>query len=310
MNAEGENPASRSVPWMWAALERRLSAEALGSLRTACDEVRGGTSGTRTCALLAQVSRTVKRRPLAPSEDERRDAAARLEGWNPERWTLLETARAALILSQRDLAGEAALAATEEAFLYADEGELCALYRTLAHWPAGERFAARAGEGARSNMRSVFEAACCDTPFPVRVFDDLAWRQAVIKCIFVEAPLWRFFGLDGRLSAELARMALDLADERRSAGRTVRPELWLCLGDVAGQRGLESLERELASDHVPGRRAAALALARAGEADRLRSLVTLEANATVRDTMDQALDGRFDQEAFRELDSSARASSS
>jgi hypothetical protein len=122
------------------------------------------------------------------------------------------------------------------------------------------------------------------------------------KCIFTGAPLWRVWGLDRRLSSELARMALDLADERRSAGRPVQHELWLCLGAEGGPRAVASLERELAGDHLPGRRAASLALARAGELDRLRSLVALETEPAVQDTMNRALAGQFDQMAFRALD--------
>ena len=88
-----------------------------------------------------------------------------------------------------------------------------ALYRALVHLPATERFTWRAGEGCRSSMRAVFEAIACDTPFAFRHFDDPAWRQLVIKALFVEAPLWRVYGLDQRLDEELARMALDLAEE-------------------------------------------------------------------------------------------------
>lgn len=190
----------------------------------------------------------------------------------------------------------------EECFRYADVGELCALYRTLALLPEPARFAWRAGEGARSNMRAVFEAACCDTPFPFAHFDDVAWRQAVIKCLFVGGPLWRVYGLDRRLSPELARMALDLADERRAAGRRVFHELWLCLGDQAGARGLAAVERELDGDFPLGRRAAALALGRMGERDRLRSLAAVEADPDVRDALQAALAGRCEQTSFQDLD--------
>src|SRR5262249_26964726 len=79
-------------------------------------------------------------------------------GWSPERWAVLETLRAALVLSRSDLEREGGARAIEEGFRYADEGELRALYRTLAHVPAPERFAWRAGEGCRSNMKSGFEA--------------------------------------------------------------------------------------------------------------------------------------------------------
>ncbi len=288
--------------WLDGALGARLAPEAADWLRAAREEVAAGADGPRLAALLSLASRRVPRGPLAPSADERAAAGAALAGWDPERWTVLEAARAALVLARPDLDIEAGAAAVEEAFRYADVGELCALYRALALLPDPARFAWRAGEGARSNMRAVFEAACCDTPFPFRWFDDVAWRQAVVKCLFVEGPLWRVFGLDRRLSPELARMALDLADERRAAGRRVFHELWLCLGDHAGDRGRAAVEAELAGDFPLGRRAAALALGRMGAADRARELAATETDPAVRDALLAAADGRCDQAAFADLD--------
>ena len=72
----------------------------------------------------------------------------------------------ALILARPDLEQKAGADAIEEAFRYADEGELCALYRALAHVPEFARFAWRAKEGCRTNMVSVFEANVIDTPLP------------------------------------------------------------------------------------------------------------------------------------------------
>ena len=141
-------------------------------------------------------------------------------------------------------------------------GELCALYKTLALLPDSKRFVWRAGEGCRSSMKAVFESVACDSPLPLRHFDDVAWRQMLIKALFVEAPLARVFGLATRLDAETARMALDLADERRSAGRPVNPDTWLLVGKHAGARGVASLERELASGSPAGTAAAAEALAK------------------------------------------------
>jgi hypothetical protein len=263
----------------------------------------GGGSDERFGALLSGASRHARRQPLAPTEAERAAARAAVEGLEIERWTLLETLRVALILARRDLAQPRAVAAMESAFQYADEGELCALYRSLALWPEPKRFAARAGEGCRSNMRSVFEAVACDTPFPAKCFDELAFNQCVIKAIFIGAPLWRVWGLDGRLNPELARMALDLAEERRSAGRPVQPELWLAIGRHGGARGVQSLEKELdpANPNQAGRRAAALALGRAGEAARIDAWLAKEKDPKVVEALRAAKSGAVAQAAFAGL---------
>lgn len=284
-----------------ALLERRLTSESLGWLRASVEQIAAGVSSSRFATLISAASRFAPRRALAPSEEEIGRAARALPGWTPERWTTLEALRVRLIVSRRDLSDEAFVDDFEDCVRYADQGELCALYRSLPHLPHGERFVWRAGEGCRTNMLPVFEAVACDSPFPVRFFDDPAWRQLVIKAVFVGAPLWRVHGLDSRLSPELARMALDLADERRSAHRGVQPELWLCLGEFGGTRALASLEVELASPDPTARSAAALGLARANAVERLQRQLDEEVDDRVRTTIEGALGGQCDQTAFRSL---------
>ena len=272
-------------------LARELPREAAAWLDAARAEVASGADDGRLCALISLASRYAPRGPSLWDPADLARAGRALAGWNPERWTWLECARASLLLAHPRLAGPEGVRAVEEAFRYADVGEACALYRSLALLPEPARFAWRAGEGCRSSMRAVFEAAACDTPFPARWFDDIAWRQMAVKCLFVGAPLARVHGLDSRLDPELARMALDLAEERRSAGRPVQPELWALLGPHGGARGLASIERELERGPSLGRRGAALALARAGATSRLAALAERERDPEVRATMRAALEG-------------------
>jgi len=272
-------------------VEDRLDRKPLEWFRSAAKEVWDGVSDVRYGQVISLASRHVGRVPLVPKESESAGVAKLVEGLCIDRWSLLETVRITLILSRGDLAEESGACAVGEAFRFADEGELCALYRSLAMLPEPERFVWRAAEGCRTNMRSVFEAAALDTPFPFRWFDDVAWRQAVVKCVFIGAPLWRMVGLDERLSPELARMALDLADERRSAGRTVPPDLWMCLGEHGGKRGSDSLEQELDEENPnrAGRMAAAFGLARAGKERQLRALLDREKDAQVAEALRTAL---------------------
>ena len=152
-------------------------------------------------------------------------------------------------------------------------------------------------------MLTVFEANACDTPFPALHLDEIAWRQLVIKAIFVGAPLWRVHGLDRRIDAELARMALDLVDERTSAHREVQPELWLCLGEHGGERGRLAMEAELSrsTSTALGRAGACLGLARSGRGDIVRTYAENETDPLVSDTIQLALDDRFDQKIWRRL---------
>lgn len=255
MNAPGD--------WLGARLRAGLQPASWKWLEEARAEIARGAGLERFCGLVSLASRYVPRRAgLQCKPADLAEAARHCEGWNPERWTLLESARVLLVLARGDLASPAGVAAIEQSFRYADMGELCALYKSLALLPDPKRFVWRAGEGCRSSMKSVFESVACDSPLPVRFFDDVAWRQMLIKALFVEAPLQRVFGLETRLDAEVARMALDLADERRSAGRPVNPDSWRLVGRHGGTRGVASLEREIAAGPPAGKSAASEVLAR------------------------------------------------
>lgn len=54
-----------------------------------------------------------------------------------------------------------------------------------------------------------------------RYLADPMWRQAVLKCVFMDIPLSLVSGLAGRADGELGRMLADLAGERHAAGRTI-----------------------------------------------------------------------------------------
>lgn len=284
--------------WLRDALASRCDERQATWLDERVQELEGGgVADDRFAQLLSLASRFAPRGPLAPTESEIAAAGAVLDGWNPERWTTLEAVRVRLVLARARADAETLPATVEEAFRYADEGELCALYRSLQFLPGPERFAWRAGEGCRTNMKSVFEANACDTAYPAAHLDDVAWRQLCVKTLFVEAPLWRVSGLDDRIDSELARMVLDLVDERRSAGRAIYPELWLCLGDEPTERALASIETELDGHDELSRKGAILALGRLGQTERLVE-IERDGGSVFGPTAQWALMGRLDQSAF------------
>lgn len=292
----------QGLAWIEAALGERLDDSGLEWWNRTREEIAEGVTPTRFSLLLSSASRWVKNRPLEPDAAALEGASRILEGWNPQRWSTREAARVGFVLSRYDLEEERGAEAIEDAFRYSDESEAVALYRSLALLPHGERYVWRAGEGCRTNMLSVFEATALDTPYPFTHFDDATFDQAAIKAIFVGAPLWRLYGLDRRLTPKLAAMALDLADERRSAHREVQADLWLTLGSHGGDRGVASIERELDSGSTLGRSAAALALARAGRLDDLAARLERETDEVVAGFMRGALEGRHTQAVFGELE--------
>lgn len=283
------------------ALRGRLNASQEAFRADAVSEIARGVDGARLSALLSRASRFAPRRAYSPDEEELQRAESLLASWSPKYWSMLDLLRAHLILEHPQLAEPDGEQAIEECFRFADEGESCALFRTIPLCPEPERFLWRVSDGCRTNMTSVFEAIACDSPYPVQYFDDVAWHQLIVKAIFIGVPVARIQGLDSRLDEELARIALDLADERRSAGREVQSDLWMALGSFGGERALASIEQELNEGNPTGRAAAALALARAGHAERLESRLADESDARVAETMRRALAGDSGQRAFESL---------
>lgn len=283
-----------------ALLASRLDSRQGAWLAQREAELSQAPPAAKLAEALSLASRFAPRTKLAPTGAERVAAAASLAGWNPERWTTLEAVRVALILAYAEGANASLPTALESCFQFADEGELCALYRSLQFLPDGARFVWRSGEGCRTNMQTVFRANACDTGFPARHFDDIAWRQLCVKAIFVGAPLWRVVGLDARVDSELTRMVLDAAEERRSAGRPISPELWLCVGPYEPERARRAIAAEIAAGPGPGRIAAILALGRIGARAELERLVASPEH-DIASAARRALAGEHTQAAFQAL---------
>ncbi|MFT5285554.1 MAG: hypothetical protein ACI8TQ_001719 [Planctomycetota bacterium] len=288
--------------WFEDALDARLPDRSRAWFVKARGELGQGVDANRFCALFSMASRYARAIAVDFTAEELNAASRLVGGWCPEGWNLRMLLRGSLVLSLPNLNDDEGAAMIEEAFRYADEGEACALYASLCLLPEPGRFVVRSAEGCRTNMVSVFEANVCGTPFPAAEFDDVAWNQCVIKCIFIGSPLWRVANLDNRLSSEIARIALDLVDERRSAGRAIQPDLWLCLGEHGGDRGLDAMLVELEDGAPIGRAAAGYALARAKQANLLEERSVTEQNERVIHHFNRALSGICDQSSFGELE--------
>lgn len=197
---------------------------------------------------------------LSASDREAADAAR--TGWQPADWSVDQAGRTLLVLHL--LGGDPSddeFDMLERVFDHADVGESVALYQALPLLPRPERHRARAAEGVRSNMTSVFNAVALRNPYPAEQFDDTAWNQMVLKAVFVGSPLYEIYGLDDRANAKLARMLVDYAHERWAADRSVTPELWRPVGPFADDAVIDDLERVLGEGDPAEREAAALALA-------------------------------------------------
>lgn len=249
------NPTQLLQKW----LESRLPADARAWLAEAATKLRNG-SDTDLYRSVSLVTRKVGKADLALAPNEREQAGASREGWDPSDWSLDQAARIYLLLvSGTD--GATFLRRLDQLCDTADIGELVAFYRGLPLYPDQPRYVLRAAEGIRTSMKAVFEAVAHRNPYPAEQLAEPAWNQMVLKSLFIGSTLHPIVGLDRRANPELARMLCDYAHERWSAGRPISPELWRCVGPYARGEMLRDLGRVLDKGSDPERTAAALALA-------------------------------------------------
>ncbi|WBB79728.1 EboA domain-containing protein [Micromonospora sp. WMMD882] len=129
-------------------------------------------------------------------------------------WTVDDAARALLLTA---LPADHATWATT-VYRQGDAAEKRAVLRALPMLPVGDAGVPLLHDAIRTNDTRLVAAAL--GPYARRL-DPPAWRQAVLKCVFMDVPLDVVADLDERADAELAVMLGGLADERRDAGRSM-----------------------------------------------------------------------------------------
>ena len=201
---------------------------------------------------------------LLPADLEQANAAR--PGWDPRGLSVDQAARIAILLKAGG-EGERFRDRFVQLCRTADMAEQVAFYRGLPLYPNPELLTHQAGEAARTNMRSVFEALAHNNPYPFEQFDENRWNHLVLKALFIGSKLHPMQGLGQRANTELARILRDYAHERWAAGREVTPELWRSVGDAPSLDGgtLDDLKHALEGDDSLEQQGAALALASRSE---------------------------------------------
>ena len=207
---------------------------------------------------LGLVPRKLNKDDLALQPADLEQANAARPGWDPSGLSVDQAARIAILLKAGG-EGEAFRDRFVQLCRTADMAEQVAFYRGLPLYPNPELLTHQAGEAARTNMRSVFEALAHRNPYPFEQFDDNRWNHMVLKALFIGSVLHPIQGLGQRANAELARILRDYAHERWAAGREVTPELWRCV--LASGEALNDLKRALGGEDRLERQGAALTLA-------------------------------------------------
>jgi hypothetical protein len=239
-----------SAQFLETLLAPRLESKAMAWVRSQALGMSQGISDNALFFAFSQAVRHAGKGLLSPTQAEAQTARGLDPHWDLREWTLDVTVRAYFMAMMPD--SPETPARLMKVHQTADLGEHIALVKALFLAPRCEAALHIAREGLRSNMRSVFAGITAHNPFPARYFDELAFNQMVVKCLFVDLPLRDIAGLDSRLNATLAQILIDLAHERWAAERLVSPEMWRCVGPFANDLGragmLKALDAGLASE--------------------------------------------------------------
>jgi hypothetical protein len=181
-------------------------------------------------------------------------------------WSRGDAGRACLLLAA---AGDAAPGWTELVigiFRHGDEAERAAVARALCLLPEPRALSDVALEVGRANSLRLYAALALDNPYPAACYEEHAFNQVVLKCLFNGLPIARVVGLARRANPELALMCERYVGERVAAAREVPTDIWLALAPHAGPSGLALTLEYLVHADPRHRYHAAIALGRRSDA--------------------------------------------
>ncbi|GGL04548.1 hypothetical protein Sme01_65900 [Sphaerisporangium melleum] len=208
MSPNGSRPAVAPAELLRAALRDTPQGEWVQDALAAAAE-RPETAGRS----FAQAGRRAGRAPLPD-----------VPGWTAD-----EAARALLLAA---LPPGRAAAEAETLYRYGDADEKRAVLKALPMLDIGDEALPLLHDAIRTNDTRLVAAAL--GPY-ARHLDQAAWRQAVLKCVFMGVPLAVVDRLDERADQELAAMLAAFAAERAAAARPTPPDAAALLGRLTGK---------------------------------------------------------------------------
>jgi hypothetical protein len=256
---ENPNQTDQITTFLLEILRHQADEKAMDWLLLQKDKIHADPSDMKFFPAFSQASRYFKKTPLRLSEEQKTKAEQFIDGFQPESWDHLQTARSILMLHYPSEDSSNWLANFHKLFETADMHEQTSLYAALPIMPFPEAMVPRAVEGLRTNITSVFDAIALNNPYPSKYLSESAWNQMVIKAIFLQRPLYKIHNADINANADLADILLDFAHERWAAGRTVMPELWRFVRHYLDEQKLNDLEKVIDEGNPLERNAALLA---------------------------------------------------
>ncbi|MFZ6874728.1 EboA domain-containing protein [Undibacterium sp. Di27W] len=270
-------PTAAALAQLDSWIAPRSTPEALFWFRLQCQQISTAKQERDVYKAMGMAARKLGKADLNLSGEELVSAHALRPGFDPSGWSLDLAARVAFLLAS--YSGDDAQFARQLDNIAdsAEINELIALYSGFPLYPAAHVIEHRAREAIRSSMRPIFEAMAHRNPYPMQEFDEAAWNQMLVKCFFLDSPLWPVQGLEQRNNPALANILIDLAHERWAAGRAVSPELWRCVTPQLALLGEPELLRALEQGSMAEKLAIAKSLpTEAGEGGKIHRLCQQE----------------------------------
>jgi hypothetical protein len=143
-------------------------------------------------------------------------------------WTVDDAVRALLLIG-------ADIDAVTAVYTYGDAAERRGVLRALPLLDLGDAAVPLVLDALRTNDTRLIAAAV--GRYAAEHLPADAWRQAVLKCVFVGIPLASVAELDRRTDDELVRMMRAFAEERIAAGRPVPPDILTVVPDLRAEEG-------------------------------------------------------------------------
>jgi len=252
-------------------LKRNSSDEANARLEEFLERQDSDFNQRQLYFAFSGATRQFPKTPLKVTEEDRKNLDAKLPGFTIETWTCDQLARTLLLLVLAEQPHEVYSESITALLDTADMREATAIYAAFPLLPYPEELVPFARDGLRSNIVDIFDAIALRNPFPAAHFDEEGWNQMVLKCLFINRPLWLVEQLDERANPTLAEALHNLAHERWAAGRYVSPELWRPCQSQLTDAIVEDIKRVAKSDE-PGQKEAAALILHASKDARLEDL--------------------------------------
>ncbi|MCL6261370.1 EboA domain-containing protein [Aquiflexum sp. TKW24L] len=273
----------KAKAFLFELLQQESDPKSIEWLLLQKEKIQNESSYLKFYMAFGQASRYFKKYLLQPSEIQKKEANTLLEGFRPDTWDQLQTARTYLLLHFEERDPTSWVTSLNKLFETGDMHEQQSLYAAIPLMPFQKEMKERAIEGLRTNISSIFDAIALNNPYPAENFEERAWNQMVIKAIFLLRPLYQIEGADERANPQLANILIDFAHERWAAGRKIMPELWRFVGPFINEENIKDIEVVLQTGDLLQEKAALLACSKSSF-DKARNL--LDENHVIKEAIE------------------------